>query len=123
MNEVPPAELELSLEQCQALTRENSLDLKVQLISPAVAAERVSGQEAQFEAASTSYANYVKVDTPTASFLDEISGSQTDYFGVGLGVQVSLRTGGTVNFDLADNRIKTGSIYSVFDPSYADYIR
>ena len=122
MNEVPPAELELSLEQCQALTRENSLDLKVQLISPAAAA-RVSGQEAQFEAAFTSYADYVKVDTPTASLLDEISGSQTDYFGVGLGVQVSLRTGGTVNFDLADNRIKTGSIYSVFDPSYADYIR
>ncbi|MFC1634363.1 TolC family protein [Planctomycetota bacterium] len=119
VNEVPAKEIELSLEQCRALTLENNLDLKVQLISPAIAAERVSEQEAQFESAFTSYASYVKTDTPTASFLDEISGSQTDYFGAGLGVQVPLRTGGRVNFDLADNRIKTGSIYSVFDPSYS----
>jgi outer membrane protein len=119
VNDVPVEELELSLEQCRALTLENNLDLKVQLISPAIAAEQVSEQEAQFEAAFTSYVNYVKTDTPTASFLDEISGSQTDYFGAGLGVQVPLRTGGSVNFDMADNRIKTGSIYSVFDPSYS----
>jgi outer membrane protein TolC len=30
-----------------------------------------------------------------------------------------LRTGGTINFDMADSRMKTGSIYSVFDPSYS----
>ena len=119
VNDVPAEELELSLEQCRALTLENNLDLKVQLINPAIAAEQVSEQEAQFEAAFTSYMNYVKTDTPTASFLDEISGSQTDYVGSGLGVQVPLRTGGSVNFDMADNRIKTGSPYSVFDPSYS----
>ena len=119
VNEAPATELALSLEQCRALTLANNLDLKVQLINPAIAAERVSEQEAQFEAAFTSYVNYVKTDTPTASFLDEISGSQTDYLGAGLGVEVPLRTGGRINFDLADNRIKTGSIYSVFDPSYS----
>jgi outer membrane protein len=119
VNEPPPEELELTLEQCRALTLENNLDLKVQLISPAISAERVSEEEARFEAAFTSNLNYFKTDTPTASFLDEISGSQTDYFGAGLGVQVPLRTGGTVRFDMADNRMKTGSIYSVFDPSYS----
>ena len=119
VNEVPAEELELSLEQCRALTLENNLDLKVQLINPAIAAERVSQEEARFESAFTSSVNYVKTDTPTASFLDEISGSQTEYIGAGLGVQMPLRTGGTINFDLADNRIKTGSIYSVFDPSYS----
>ena len=59
------------------------------------------------------------IEEPIYSFLDEISGSQTEYIGTGLGVQVPLRTGGRINFDLADNRIKTGSIYSVFDPSYS----
>jgi hypothetical protein len=44
-NEPPPPELELNLEQCRALTLENNLDLKVQLISPAIAAERVSEQK------------------------------------------------------------------------------
>ena len=117
-NEVPPEELELTLEKCRAITLENNLDLKVQLINPAVAAERVSQQEAQFEASFYSNLTFSKTDTPTASFLDEISGSQVDYTSTGLGVQVPLRTGGTVRFDLADNRAKTGSPYSVFDPSY-----
>jgi hypothetical protein len=114
-NSVPPKELTLSLEQCRALTLENNLDLKVQLINPIIAAESVSQEEARFEAAFTSNVNYVKTDTPTASFLDEISGSQTDYFGAGLGVQVPMQTGGTVRFNLSDNRLKTGSIYSVFE--------
>ena len=118
VNEVPPGELELTLEQCRALTLENNLDLKVQLINPAIAAERVSEQEAQFEAVFYSNLTYSKTDTPVASFLDEISGSQVDYLGTNLGVQVPLRTGGTVRFDLADSRAKTGSPYSVFDPSY-----
>ena len=117
-NQAPPEELELTLEQCRAITLENNLDLKVQLINPAVAAEKVSQQEAQFEAAFYSNLTFSKTDTPTASFLDEISGSQVDYTATGLGVQVPLRTGGTINFDLADSRSKTGSPYSVFDPSY-----
>jgi outer membrane protein len=119
VNEAPPKELELSLEQCRAMTLENNLELKVQLISPAIAAERVSEEEARFEAAFSSNVTFAKADTPTASFLDEISGSQTEYIGTNLGVQVPLRTGGTVNFNMADNRMKTGSIYSVFDPSYS----
>jgi outer membrane protein len=115
----PPPELELDLEQCRALTLENNLDLKVQLISPAIAAERVSEAESVFEAAFTSNMIYSKTDTPSASFLDEISGSKTSYLYNDLGVQVPLRTGGTVRFDMADNRLKTGSPYSVFDPSYS----
>jgi outer membrane protein TolC len=118
-DKVPPTEIELTLEECRALTLENNLDLKVQLINPALAAERVTQQEAQFEASFSSNLSFSKTDTPTASFLDEISGSQVDYTSTGLGVQVPLRTGGTVRFDMADNRAKTGSIYSVFDPSYA----
>lgn len=118
IKEVPQKEIELTLEECRALTLENNLDLKVQLINPTVAAEKVSEQEARFEAAFYSNLTYSKTDTPTASFLDEISGSQVDYTSTGLGVQVPLRTGGTVQFDMVDSRAKTGSIYSVFDPSY-----
>jgi len=119
VNEALPEEIELTLEQCRALTLENNLDLKVQLLNPAIAAEKVSEQEAQFEAAFYSNMTFSKTDTPTASFLDEISGSKVDYVNTGLGVQVPLRTGGTINFDLADSRAKTGSFYSVFDPSYS----
>ena len=117
VNEPPPEKLELTLEQCRALTLENNLDLKVQLISPAIAAERVSEQEARFEAAFSSNMTYGKTDTPVASILD-ITGSKVDYSRMNLGVLVPLRTGGTVTFDLADSRTKTDSIYSIFNPSY-----
>ncbi|MHC4172179.1 MAG: TolC family protein [Planctomycetota bacterium] len=117
-NEVLPEELELTLEQCRALTLENNLDLKVQLISPAIAAERVGEEEARFEAAFFSNIRYAATDTPVASTLD-ITGSKVDYFSTDLGVQVPLRTGGTVTFDLADSRTKTDSAYATFNPSYS----
>jgi outer membrane protein len=117
VNETQPAELDLSLEQCRALALKNDLDLKVQLISPTIAAEKVSEQEARFEAAFTANVNYGKTDTPVASTID-IAGSSLDYYASNLGVQVPLRTGGTINFNLADNRTKTDSLYSIFNPSY-----
>jgi len=112
-----PAELELTLEQCRALTLENNLDLKVQLINPAIAAERVSQQEAQFEAAFSAGVNYTKTNSPVATTLD-ISGSNVDYTYTNLGVSVPLHTGGTLSFDAVDNQTKTNSFYSIFNPSY-----
>ena len=117
VNEPAPAKLELTLEKCRALTLENNLDLKVQLINPAIAAERVSQQEAQFEAAFSANISHTRTDTPVASTLD-ISGSNVNYTYTDLGVSVPLRTGGTVSFDVMDNRTKTDSIYSIFNPSY-----
>jgi outer membrane protein len=117
-NEVPAEEITLTLEQCRALTLGNNLDLKVQLINPAVAAERVNQERAKYELAFTARGGYGKTDTPQPSTLD-ISGSNVDYSYSGLGVNVPLRTGGTLAFDLADNRTKTDSIWSIFNPSYS----
>jgi len=117
VNEAPPKELKLNLEQCRALTLENNLDLKVQLISPAIAAERVDEEQAAFEAAFSTDLRFSKTDTPSATYLDEISGSKVDYFRTGLGVEVPLRTGGTVTFDLADSRIKTDA-QTTFNPFF-----
>lgn len=116
-NEEPARELTLSLEQCRALTLGNNLELKVQLVNPAIAAQRISQEEARFEAAFTASAGYGKTDTPTPSVLD-IAGSNLDYSYANLGVNVPLRTGGTVTFDFSDNRTKTDSEFSIFNPSY-----
>jgi len=117
-NEVPPTELELTLEDCRALALSNNLGLKVQLISPAIAAKRVSKEEANFESAFFSNITYTKTDTPEATTFD-ISGSKVDYSYTDLGVRVPLRTGGIVTFDLADRRTKTDSTYPTFNPSYS----
>jgi len=116
-NRPAPPELELTLERCRALALENNLDLKVQLISPSIAAERVSEEEARFEAALVSNFTYAKTDTPVDSNLN-VSGSNVDYAQTNLGVEVPLQTGGKVTFNLADTRTKTDSAWSVFNPSY-----
>ncbi|UCG48731.1 MAG: TolC family protein, partial [Phycisphaerales bacterium] len=118
VNEAPAEEITLTLEQCRALTLGNNLDLKVQLINPAVAAEGVSQERAKFEALFTANAGIGKTDTPVPSTLD-IAGSNVDFSYEGLGVSVPLRTGGTLRFDFADNRTKTDSIFSIFNPSYS----
>ncbi|HEC04527.1 MAG TPA: hypothetical protein ENI81_13415, partial [Phycisphaerales bacterium] len=117
-NEEPAEEITLTLEQCRALTLGNNLDLKVQLVNPAIAAERISQEEARFEALFSANGGVGKTDTPVPSTLD-IAGSNVDYSYSGLGVRVPLRTGGTVNFDIADNRTKTDSLFAVFNPSYS----
>ena len=118
-NEVLPKELKLNLEQCRVLTLENNLGLKVQLISPAIASERVDEEQAAFESAFSTNLTFSKTDTPSASDLDVISGSQVSALYTGLGVRVPLRTGGTVTFDLADNRIKTDATGLTFNPYFA----
>jgi len=114
-NDVPAKEVSLKLEQCRALALEHNLAIKVQLIAPAIAAEKVSEQEARFEAAFFSNLTYSKTDTPTSTTL---SGSEVDYSSVDLGVEVPLRTGGTVTFDLAESRTKTNNVFSTLDPAY-----
>jgi len=120
-NDDPPEVLELTLEKCRALALENNLDLKVQLISPAIAAERVSEEEARFESAFFSNVSYGKTDRPEKS--TRLQGRSTDSSYVDLGVRVPLRTGGTVTFDLADRRVKTDVGFSAFseilNPEYS----
>ena len=90
----------------------------MQLVNPAIAAERISQEEARFEALFSANGGVGKTDTPVPSTLD-IAGSNVDYSYSGLGVRVPLRTGGTVNFDISDNRTKTDSLFAVFNPSYS----
>ncbi len=119
VNEPPPEELGLTLEQCRALTLENNLELKVQLIEPTIAAEQVKQQEAEkFTAVFSSGLTYSKTDIPAARELDVISGSQTERLDTGLSVDVPLRTGGDLSFNLADSRTKTDATGLVFNPYF-----
>lgn len=112
-----PAEVTLSLEECRALTIENNLDLKIQLIEPAVAADRVIEQEERFEAIFTATGKYTKNNSPNAGYLDEISGNKVDESNVKSGLRLPLQSGGTINFNLTDVWRKTDAP-SKYNPSY-----
>jgi outer membrane protein len=112
-----PAELTISLEECRALTLGNNLDLRVELVNPAIAAERVSQEEAQFEATFSASVNYANTNSPVDPTRD-VQGSTMEYISTNLGVSIPLRTGGTIEFDLTDSEVETNSFFSTFNPSY-----
>lgn len=115
VDEAAEEKLEVRLEDCRALALANNLGLKVQLVSPSIAAERVSEEEAKFEWAFVSNISYSKSDTPSAT---DLSGSQEEDSSVGLGVRMPLRTGGTLSFDVVDRRYKTDLGYATVNPAY-----
>lgn len=110
------AEYKLTLEECRALTLENNLDLRVELINPTIRREEVNQEEAKFEASFTGSAVYSNNEQPTDS---ELVGSKTERSDINLGVDLPLRTGGTLSFDLADNANKTNSPWSTLNPSFS----
>jgi outer membrane protein TolC len=117
--EETPKKIDLSLEQCRALAMENNLDLKVQLISPNIALESVNAERAKFEAAFFTNVDYYKFDQPNVSIVD-IDGSQGDNIRFDWGVSLPLQTGGTVTFDMADNRSSSNSENVVIDPIFSN---
>lgn len=100
------AEYKLSLEECRALTLENNLDLRVELINPTIQKERLSQEEAKYEATFSQTINYSKSNQVSASI---IQGTKTDSVTVDMGVDMPLRTGGTLSFGLNDRYNKTDS--------------
>lgn len=105
VNTPPRSEIGLSLEQCRAMTLANNLDLKVQLIAPAIAAQQVNAEEAKFEWAFFSNLKYSDIQEPSSVLINQASTYKSS--DVDLGVDIPLRTGGKVTFDVADNRTRS----------------
>ena len=113
--EPPPKELQLPLEQCRALALEGNLDLKVQLLSPTLAAQSITEAEARFESLLVANAGYAKTDTPVSS---DLRGSAVESCTITPGLRVPMRTGGTVAVDMPFSRLMTNNMFSTLDPSY-----
>jgi outer membrane protein len=113
INQPAQGEIELSIEQCRAMTLKNNLDLKVQLIEPAIAAQQVNAEEAKFESAFFTNLNYSKINQPSV-IISQAQQYETQT--VDFGVEVPLQTGATARFDLADTRTKiSGNAYDAND--------
>jgi len=105
----------LSLEESRALALENNLNLRVALINPTTSELRLTEEEAAFEAIFTAGYTRSETDQPTSSNLD---GSQTRRDSYNLGVNVPLRSGGTVGFSLPFSRFETDNQFSTLNPAY-----
>ncbi len=124
--EPPPAEIALSLEQCRATALSNNLGLQASLINPTIAAEQLSAEEAKFESSFFANASATKWEQPSGrvvdigdgTFVTAVQASETERTSTDLGVQVPLRTGGSLTFDLADSRFEDLNGNPDYNPSF-----
>lgn len=112
----PPAEIQLTLEDCRLMVMANNLDLKAELLGPTIAQQSITEEQARFEALFFANASLNKTDTPTATTL---SGSQTESTGSDFGVDMPLRTGGNLRVSLPSNRFKTDNQFATLNPAYS----
>ena len=114
-----PENIDLTLEQCRALAMENNLDLKVQLIAPNIAQETVNAERAKFEAAFFTNVSYNKIDQPNIYNVN-LEGTQGDNTNFDWGVDLPLQTGGSLRFNMADNRSSSNSDNIDIDPIFSN---
>ncbi|MDI6449785.1 TolC family protein [Anaerobaca lacustris] len=126
----PPAEMELSLEQCRALALTNNLALKARLVDPTIAAERLSEEESKFESSFFTNVNLDKSEVPGGTvvevgegiYVPSVGAAKSESVLTNLGVRVPLRTGGTVTLDFADSQTENLSGGGVFNPTYRNQL-
>ncbi|QOI99922.1 MAG: TolC family protein [Phycisphaeraceae bacterium] len=107
---------EVSLEECRLWALSNNLDIRVALVDPAVAGERVGEEAARFESLFTLNARWSDLNQPTSSTL---ASAQSQNLRVEPGVRVPLRTGGTASITLPWNQNENNNAFATLNPSYA----
>jgi outer membrane protein TolC len=112
----PAAEsVELTIEQVRRDAITNNLDLKVQLFDPTLADEGLRAERAKFEAVFTTDLNYSRTDSATASQLDS---AQAEDWSLTPGINLPLRTGGSISINAPQNRFESDNSFSTLNPSY-----
>lgn len=115
-----PAEYPLTIEQVRQFALRNNLDLRVELLNPAIARTSLSEEEARFESLFTANVDYSKFDSPTAS---QLNSSSANTFSADAGVRVPLQTGGAIQLSVPVSRFETDNQFSVLNPSYeSDFV-
>lgn len=113
---LPPAQLYLSLPEARRLAMQHNLDLKVELLNPSISRLGLSEEEARYEATFTTNLNYAKTDSATAS---QLVGSQSESWQLNAGVEIPLRTGGTIRIDTPLSRAETDNQFTFLNPAYS----
>ena len=105
----------LTIEQARAAALENNLDIRVSLISPTIAAERVSEEEAAFEAVFRVTAVAQQTDTPTFS---ELQDAQQEFQSLNPSISIPTRVGGDFTISTPFTRNQTNNPFATVDPAF-----
>lgn len=107
-------QVEVTLEQVRAWTLENNLDLRVALVDPVIANERVTEEEGRFNAVIFTRAAFNDVAQPSAS---QLEGTKIRQVTVDPGVRIPLRSGGTAVVSMPIDWTETNNQFSTLNPA------
>lgn len=105
----------LAIQECRASALEHNLDLKVAVVSPAIAQQQLSREEAKFESTFVTRALWAETDSPTSS---ELNSAQSQFGQIEPSVRIPLRTGGTAAVALPMSRAKNNNPFTTLNPAY-----
>lgn len=110
-----PAEAAVDLAQVRAAALRGNLELRAELFNPTIAQSVVDEEEAKFEWTFFANAARQRVDRPTPTLLEA---AQSDLNTFNLGVDVPLRTGGSIVVDVPFQDLETSDPFALLNPSY-----
>jgi len=105
----------LTIEQARAAAIENNLDIRVSLISPSIAQERVSEEEAAFEATFRVSGVAQQTDRPTFS---ELQDAQQEFQSLNPSLTIPTRVGGDFTISTPFSRNQTNNPFATVDPAF-----
>ncbi len=108
-------EFKLSIEEARRLALENNLDLRVELLNPTLARQRINEEESRFEALFTTDVNFSVSDAPTAN---RTQSSEAKSVQLTPGVNLPLRTGGALRFAAPLSWLETNNEFATLNPAY-----
>lgn len=105
----------LSIEAARAAALENNLNVRVSLIAPSIAAERVSEEEAAFEAVFRVTGVAQQTDRPTFS---ELQDAQQEFQSLNPSLTIPTRVGGNFTIAAPFSRNETNNPFATVDPAF-----
>src|SRR5919109_3923472 len=111
--------LPISLVQSVMLALQNSMDLKVERLSPLIREEEVRREAGAFFSPRIGFE--ASTDRSLRIAGSVLAGSQvleTENLDVNTGVSMRSITGGVVSLDFRNKRFETNSVFQLFDPQY-----
>lgn len=106
----------LTLEEARARTLEHNLEIRVAVVDPAIARERLSEEEARFEAVLGATAIIADSDQPSLSELDSNQSSSQRFTP---SIRVPTVTGGSVELSAPVSRTETDNRFSLLNVQHS----
>jgi outer membrane protein TolC len=110
----------VSLADVRAAALVHNLDLRVERVNPRTAGERVREEAAAFEAVFNGSVRWSRTDQPVALATQS---TQNDSFNADVGLDIPLRTGGTLSAAVPVSRNRTSNPFSLLNPAVSADVR